>query len=526
MPASQPQGDSAPTTGPSTSATIQDSAAASTAPQTTNKGSGKASSGMFTNIQSYVQKNRPQAQKIAQATTKDFSKQASEIRKVAEEKKQEQSQGIQGAQQAMQEQKQKAQNIVGQVMQGQDVGEDQQQQFQELMQGPEVADISDINLTQQQMKTQALSNLAKSAEREEGRRGLMKEAFGDRTYTRGQSGLDELILGGDKAARESLIGGVQQQATGLQQDIRDIQSQSQQDVGQLRRDVGSFGEDVAQLAMDPQQQLENQAQQRYEEELAARTALLDPESEEYQSAVQAAQDRLDTMKQMATNWGQTLADLEADAKTTAINKYGIRGRDTGALGLSDFAKQYQEFEDTGKVTVNRMVEDPGSMMVTMQPVTLEGEEARKFLAEGGDLRSSHHKHRRMALSALEELNKRFRDPQSELYGLEGIDTSGKSGDSRTMLAGARENLLKQIAGLGSAEDVVQRRLQQVGGSDFEKLASGSDISKYETTSQEDVDKINTLRKMLGQEQLLAQDVGDRQYTDIDALRNVLKAYRG
>ena len=41
----------------------------------------KASSGMFTNIQKYVQKNQPQAQKMAEVSTRDFKKRADEIRK-------------------------------------------------------------------------------------------------------------------------------------------------------------------------------------------------------------------------------------------------------------------------------------------------------------------------------------------------------------------------------------------------------------------------------------------------------------
>lgn len=40
---------------------------------TTNKKAPKASSGMFTNIQKYVEKNKPQAQNIATAVTGDVS---------------------------------------------------------------------------------------------------------------------------------------------------------------------------------------------------------------------------------------------------------------------------------------------------------------------------------------------------------------------------------------------------------------------------------------------------------------------
>jgi hypothetical protein len=54
-----------------------------------------ASSGMFTNIQNYVNKNQPQAQKMAKASTQDFSKQAADIRKATEDKQTQQKERIQ-----------------------------------------------------------------------------------------------------------------------------------------------------------------------------------------------------------------------------------------------------------------------------------------------------------------------------------------------------------------------------------------------------------------------------------------------
>lgn len=74
------QAESAPTQGDSSPSTIQSSG--STAPKTTNK-SGKASSGMFTNIQNYVAKNQPQAQKMAESTLGEIRK-ANEASKTAQ----------------------------------------------------------------------------------------------------------------------------------------------------------------------------------------------------------------------------------------------------------------------------------------------------------------------------------------------------------------------------------------------------------------------------------------------------------
>ena len=75
----EPQGESANTQGDSSPSTIQ---SGSTAPKTTNK-SGKASSGMFTNIQNYVAKNQPQGQKMAENTLGEIRK-ANEASKEAQ----------------------------------------------------------------------------------------------------------------------------------------------------------------------------------------------------------------------------------------------------------------------------------------------------------------------------------------------------------------------------------------------------------------------------------------------------------
>jgi hypothetical protein len=75
----EPQGESANTQGDSSPSTIQ---SGSTAPKTTNK-SGKAGSGMFTNIQNYVAKNKPQGQKMAENTLGEIRK-ANEASKEAQ----------------------------------------------------------------------------------------------------------------------------------------------------------------------------------------------------------------------------------------------------------------------------------------------------------------------------------------------------------------------------------------------------------------------------------------------------------
>lgn len=83
---------------------------------TQQKSKGPASSGMFTNIQKYVQKNQPQAQQMAQAVTQNIGSQASEIAEQAKQKEAQMQQSLAANTAAMEAQKKEAGQIVGGIM--------------------------------------------------------------------------------------------------------------------------------------------------------------------------------------------------------------------------------------------------------------------------------------------------------------------------------------------------------------------------------------------------------------------------
>lgn len=272
-PAAQGQDQGAPQ-GPSAPATIQagqssTQAAQSQQPKQSNK---PASSGMFTNIQNYVQKNQPAAQKMAGAVSQNVGNQASEIRQVAEQKKQQQASALQANQAAMDKQKQEAAGIIHQQT-GVAVGgyqpptqtqeqsqspniEEQAARFQQLSQGPQgVTQVGDLNLAQQNLKSQALQQLAQGANTEQGRQNLLKQTFQGQApagYTRGLSGLDQLVVSGDQAAREQMITGTQQQANQLQADIQNIGSEANK--AKMANDlaISKFGSDISALSEEAQ----------------------------------------------------------------------------------------------------------------------------------------------------------------------------------------------------------------------------------------------------------------------------------
>jgi hypothetical protein len=232
-------------------------------PQQPNK---QAGSGMFTNIKSYVEKNQPAAQKMAGAVSQNVGDQASQIREQTEKKAQIQKDALAANNTALEQEANWAstniQNVIGGQPQTPPATQNQPQAQQELPQTeapepvpeveappapvvPEMSDediarmqalyrgevqgltqVGDLNLSQQQARIQALQNMAQGANTEQGRMNLLKNTFGNQgqtQYTRGLSGLDQLIVSGDQAAREQLVSGTQGQVQGLSQDVQGIQ---------------------------------------------------------------------------------------------------------------------------------------------------------------------------------------------------------------------------------------------------------------------------------------------------------------
>ena len=303
QPASQPQpSDSQPSQAPSQPSTVQAGMSSTQAgAQQQPQQQKSASSGMFTNIQKYVQKNKPQAQKMSQAVTQNVGSQASEIAQQAEKKQQQMEQSLQANQAAMDKQKEEAAGIVGNVMgadydpttgqftaqpaqqpeqapvtpdQGQPAptSEEQQARFQELMQGPTgISQVGNLNLGQQQQKARALEQMAGTAGTEQGRRGLLQDTFrkGGDAYTSGMSGLDQLIVSGDEKARTQMVEGVQQQADQLNQQLQTIGSDASK--AKMAQDLAmkNFGGDISSLGEDAQAAIMAQVDQQVADQQAA-----------------------------------------------------------------------------------------------------------------------------------------------------------------------------------------------------------------------------------------------------------------
>lgn len=519
----------------STGSTIQSQAPeGSNVPQsgTTNKKAPKASSGMFTNIQKYVDKNKPQAQQMAGAVTQDIGKQAEQIRQAAAEKQALQQQTLKANQNLIDQNTQWANQQVQGILNPtntvptendtpitvtpQDTDIDR---FQQLLRGKidGIQQVGDLNLTQQQSRAQALSQLAGSANTEEGRRNLLGETFKKQAnYNRGMSGLDQLITSGDAQAREALIQGTLGQSEALQQGLGDIQSTSRSETSENQRILQNLGQNINDIALNPLEGIQGNIDSTYEQTLAERAALLNPESEEYKQALAAAENQIGQLQNTFGSRGAYADYLESVLPTL---------KSDGRVTIQQYIDATREFDRTGGIQLpGRTTKDSWGRITTVPGKVLKGKEAEEYLSSGGGARMSHHKHRVGTRDTLRDLDK-ILSQNSDLYGTKGIDTGFSSNYNMSqMLGGSYDKASEQLKNIGTAEEAVQRRLAQEAGINYDQLLAGDDIGRYDTASQDQINKMNALNKLLGKNEIVEEQLGDRKYTSAEALRNLLAKY--
>lgn len=240
-------------------------------PKGINKGrtATKASSGMFNNINKYVEKNKPQAQKMATQSLQNVKKAGDDIKEQQKKSIDQfttlaQSGGLQNTQ----EQVQRLSDFTTQQSglnqeQESDLTDDQ---FSDIInakyQGPmNLVDTGDIytGLSKQAEKASRIGNLAQSTE---GIEQLLRDDFtrGGRQYTKGSSKLDNLLMGQQTDAM------AQMQDLGSQIDskeniLKNVANQARQVAGQTSSDIDATrrqSRDVfSNLASERKQQVDN-----------------------------------------------------------------------------------------------------------------------------------------------------------------------------------------------------------------------------------------------------------------------------
>lgn len=321
-----------------------DSPEQANAPTTTSGGgSSKRGSGMGSDIRKYISQN--QASGIAQGVNKSTEQQA---QSVANQINKQQSSFLDKVNQQRQMQEsafQKAQGIAsqaGQLGADQSLSQEQISQYQNAvnMQSPQM----NFDTTRVQQDVNRLGNVAQQASRGN-RADILRNTFGrqGRSYTQGQSTLDEVLLGSNRQAGESIANRATELAQQQQEALRGATQQATQSLGEVsaQRQQGIQG-------------LQEQTQQGYQglrEELQNRLAQT-PDLREAFASGQITQDVLDTLglednklygvdptaylKQVGIS---ELASADELARANALAQLQGREQDiitnTGAVGAED-----------------------------------------------------------------------------------------------------------------------------------------------------------------------------------------------
>lgn len=194
------------------------------------------SSGTFTNLQNYVDQNKPAAQGIAEAATSKMGEGADEVQSQVEsqqsnfmEQVAKQRADLQSAQAKVSSQVESAGQ---QEFQPQDI-----QTTQQLATGQYNPQAPTLNLGEQSYQTDRLMAPAEAAQTQQGRLDLLSDTFRNQGtgYSRGQRSLDELVLAGDEGARQHIA----EQPKARVQALKDIMEQAQIGATSTLSDLGT-----------------------------------------------------------------------------------------------------------------------------------------------------------------------------------------------------------------------------------------------------------------------------------------------
>lgn len=226
--------------------TIQSPSATPSTPQApAQRKSAPKGSGMFTDIRKYVTANKPQAAKMAGAVGQKFEQKAQNVGQAVEASKQKTAGQIAANRQRFDTGKAAAQSALEAANQGQ-MSDEQVKAFQDVSQGTkDFRSNAILDVAKQRSQAQDLKGMATGADSNKGTGQMLRQTFKPQAaYSRGQESLDKMILGGDQAARKSMVDQVRGASTGLQEGIRGAQADISGQRGQLAQDIRTGREEL------------------------------------------------------------------------------------------------------------------------------------------------------------------------------------------------------------------------------------------------------------------------------------------
>lgn len=227
-------------------------------------------SGRFVNLQKYIGANAPQAQQMAGKIGGGIAQKAGAAQEATQQMQ------TQFGQQAQQEQDRLGQ--AGQFVQklgtapgAQDIlqSPEQLQQFKQLQQGQ--LNLPSVDLSKQQQQLQQLQDQAQLAGTEGGRFQLLRQQFGNPSYTLGQRRLDQLLLQNTPGAAQTIQGQIRPALSGLEQTLGATQQDVSSRFGTLQGLASQAQSDIEQGITSGLSQVEQQAEAARQQAVADRT---------------------------------------------------------------------------------------------------------------------------------------------------------------------------------------------------------------------------------------------------------------
>lgn len=236
-------------------------------------------SGSFTNLNKYIEANKPQTSQMAQGIVKNVGQKSGQLRTDLTKKGEQFTQFTNPELQRLQTAGQTISPIIqkaGILAEGEKaptegiagLTKEQSDAFKNLYNKTgEFQNYQAPDTSPEQYRAQSLQNLAQSSKTSLGREQLLRDQFQRPTYTQGQSALDNLLLQGDKANRTSLIQGIGQQTKSLGSDVQNLRKQALERLTNIEQQAG-VAQTEAQTALteankQKQAELEERKKQDY-----------------------------------------------------------------------------------------------------------------------------------------------------------------------------------------------------------------------------------------------------------------------
>lgn len=380
--------------------------------------------------------------------------------------------------------------------------------FRNLATGQEAFnDVQQMNLAKQQVAARRLQQQAGAAGTEQGRRDLLKQAFGrgGRQYTRGQQGLDELIVSGSAEAREQLAQQTQQAAEAAKAGIRQAQIGEATDIAALQQAGEQFQRGLGEQTTQAAQGIVTEADAALDAAQKARKAQLEKFAgveSDLQGRVNALRAKLDMSDR--ANRERLMRDLG----------YFKDDRDySGEGGSQDWKNQLaQQFIEQGTR------ESLGNLKHKMGGQHLDQYLRQSVLGElsgmGKDLSLLGIDPNIYGGSFDAEYNPLRKSYAETAYGTD-IGDLITGGGGRKYLDAYRVfdelSALNKKLGAFSAEDLFQKQLGDIqGGLSLKEFREGADLTRESVVDPNQIAKYQALSKLAGTSgsDLLAENRGD------------------